>query len=159
MNKMVRKKHEASIKKNTGGTRYSSSSFIGNRRFFVYLNVIFLFAGAILFLINQYILKVLFESVIFHSYLNDGIAAFLLISYTNLLIIFLKKEKYLLIRYHRIILLILFAGIFWEYVTPLYRAESYSDPLDIVSYLTGASLYFLCCRIALRMNQHPGKTT
>lgn len=29
------------------------------------------------------------------------------------------------------------AGIFWEYITPLFNSRSISDPLDIVAYLTG----------------------
>lgn len=33
--------------------------------------------------------------------------------------------------------LTLVAGIFWEYITPLFNSRSISDPLDIVAYLTG----------------------
>ena len=33
--------------------------------------------------------------------------------------------------------LTLAAGIFWEYITPLFNSRSVSDPLDIVAYLTG----------------------
>ena len=33
--------------------------------------------------------------------------------------------------------LTLVAGIFWEYITPLFNSRSVSDPLDIVAYLTG----------------------
>ena len=33
--------------------------------------------------------------------------------------------------------LTLVAGIFWEYIAPLFNSRSISDPLDIVAYLTG----------------------
>jgi hypothetical protein len=29
------------------------------------------------------------------------------------------------------------AGIFWEYIAPLFNSRSVSDPLDIIAYLTG----------------------
>lgn len=33
--------------------------------------------------------------------------------------------------------LTLTAGIFWEYIAPLFNSRSVSDPLDIIAYLTG----------------------
>lgn len=29
------------------------------------------------------------------------------------------------------------AGIFWEYISPLFNSKSVSDPLDIIAYITG----------------------
>ncbi|MFN8469053.1 MAG: hypothetical protein U0X20_26080 [Caldilineaceae bacterium] len=33
------------------------------------------------------------------------------------------------------------AGCYWEYITPLYRPTSVTDPLDMVAYWIGACLY------------------
>lgn len=33
--------------------------------------------------------------------------------------------------------LTLAAGIFWEYIAPLFNSRSVSDPLDIIAYLIG----------------------
>ena len=34
-------------------------------------------------------------------------------------------------------------GVFWEYVTPLFRVETVSDPFDILTYIVGGILYWL----------------
>lgn len=35
---------------------------------------------------------------------------------------------------------LLLCGLFWEYVTPLYRPDSVSDPWDVATYLLGGLL-------------------
>lgn len=35
---------------------------------------------------------------------------------------------------------LLLCGLFWEYVTPLYRPDSVSDPWDVAAYLLGGLL-------------------
>lgn len=37
--------------------------------------------------------------------------------------------------------LTLAAGIFWEYIAPLFNSRSVSDSLDIVAYLTGFIIF------------------
>jgi len=38
---------------------------------------------------------------------------------------------------------LLACGIFWEYIAPLYLARSVSDPLDILAYWLGGTVYYL----------------
>lgn len=33
------------------------------------------------------------------------------------------------------------AGIFWEYIAPLFNSKSVSDPLDIIAYLIGFIIF------------------
>ena len=49
-----------------------------------------------------------------------------------------------------IIGLTLLAGLFWEYVTPLYREESTSDPRDLACYVGGAICMCLLRRAVCR---------
>lgn len=39
--------------------------------------------------------------------------------------------------------LTLTAGIFWEYIVPLFNSKSVSDPLDIIAYLTGFIIFII----------------
>lgn len=132
-----------------GKYRNSSSSASGSRRFFIYLNSVGAAAGIFLFLLNQFIIKPAAHIFFFHSFFNDIIAAFLLLCYTNLIIHLLRKPVYAVETLFRIVLLILSAGLFWEYVTPLYRTGSYSDPLDLLAYLSGGILYWFILRISV----------
>ena len=35
------------------------------------------------------------------------------------------------------------AGIFWEYIAPLFNSRSVSDPLDTIAYLTGFIIFII----------------
>lgn len=39
--------------------------------------------------------------------------------------------------------LTLTAGIFWEYIVPIFNSKSISDPLDIIAYLTGFIIFII----------------
>lgn len=51
--------------------------------------------------------------------------------------------KYQINRFWKMELLLLFCGLFWEYITPLFRTDTVGDVLDIVAYLLGGALYWL----------------
>ena len=42
--------------------------------------------------------------------------------------------------------LLLLAGLFWEYVTPLFRENTVSDIWDVVAYMMGGFLYWILTR-------------
>lgn len=66
-------------------------------------------------------------------YFNDILAGILLNAIAQIMLTN-KGFKY---TPYRGLCLTLVAGIFWEYITPLFNSRSISDPLDIVAYLTG----------------------
>ena len=43
--------------------------------------------------------------------------------------------------------LTLVAGIFWEYIVPLFNSRSVSDPFDIITYLTGFIIFTIINKI------------
>lgn len=45
-----------------------------------------------------------------------------------------------------IYLFTLLVSIEWEYITPLYLSRSVSDPMDIVAYFLGVTLYYFVCK-------------
>ncbi|MNI12726.1 hypothetical protein D3C73_659200 [compost metagenome] len=76
----------------------------------------------------------------FTGYYNDLLASPLLISYSNiLLIIFLKKPYF---NFIGLSIFILLAGVYWEYVTPLYKTST-PDPYDILMYYLGFIVYWI----------------
>lgn len=87
-------------------------------------------------------------------YFNDIIGSITFVSIINMLCI--------IGRYHEISKLIyietimLSAGLFWEYVTPLFRKNTTSDFFDLLAYLFGGFLYWIISRnISSRINKKP----
>ena len=71
---------------------------------------------------------------------NDifGSVVFLLILALVLSILHIKINVKLL----HVLIFMLFIGILWEYVTPLYRSDTTTDVFDIFAYLSGALLFW-----------------
>lgn len=79
------------------------------------------------------------ENIFFKGYLNDLLAPILLLAFSNFLLSFYDKE----IKGKYIYIIIAICGIYWEFITPLYKKGSVCDILDIVMYMCGASMYSL----------------
>lgn len=73
-------------------------------------------------------------------YFNDLIGGITFSAYCNFILSLYNKNK---MRLYQIILLMFCCGVFWEYVTPLFRVETVSDPFDILTYIVGGILYWL----------------
>jgi len=84
------------------------------------------------------------------GYLNDILAGLMLAGFVDYLLV--RGGTAGLTTFSRVVTLIIPAGIFWEYATPLYRPQSTSDPLDLLAYAIGA-LLFLICRQVLTPDQ------
>ena len=96
-----------------------------------------------LYLTNQYIKNKISIKVIKYfmcCYFNDIIGGITFTAYCNLVFIFHNKKINKLWHYE---LLLLFAGLYWEYLTPLFRKDTVSDIWDIVAYMTGGIIYWL----------------
>lgn len=79
-------------------------------------------------------------------YFNDMLCGFLIVAYSNFILSFYRGNFYLRKLWH-IGLLVLVCGLFWEFVTPVFRQSSIGDPLDIVAYLAGGGVYWLFSRL------------
>jgi hypothetical protein len=96
-----------------------------------------------LYALNQLYLKPQLGGTFIHSYLNDILAGIALIGYSNVLFLLAGRVEHSFQRLRTMLALVMSAGLFWEYVTPLYRTESISDPLDLFAYVLGAGCYWL----------------
>ena len=92
-----------------------------------------------------------FTGPFMRGHFNDLMAGILFPAYVNLVLSLfgMRMRSWL-----EPLLFTLVAGIFWEYVTPLYRPQSVSDVWDIVAYLVGTLNYCALTRwlMSLRRN-------
>lgn len=77
------------------------------------------------------------------SYFNDIIGSITFMAYTNLILSF---RKIILSKLWQIELLMFSCGVFWEFITPIYRADTVSDIFDVLAYMVGGILYWLLVR-------------
>lgn len=76
-------------------------------------------------------------------YFNDTIGGTTFIAYCNMVFGFYKRK---MVKLWQIELLLFFAGLFWEYVTPIFRTNTISDIWDVFAYMIGGFLYWLIAR-------------
>lgn len=76
-------------------------------------------------------------------YFNDTIGGMTFSAYYNTVLAFRGKQ---MSKLWQIELLLFFAGLFWEYVTPIFRANTVSDICDVLAYMIGGVLYWLIIR-------------
>ena len=81
--------------------------------------------------------------VFFLGYFNDLICPLFFFSYANMLLITVGKE---IARLWVICLVSLCTSCVWEFVAPLMKPSSTTDPLDIFCYITGGVVYWAILR-------------
>lgn len=109
-------------------------------------NLIFIIVTIALYIINQVIkTRIPIEPIRWYlsCYFNDTIGGITFIAYCNIVFGLYKRK---MTKLWQIELLLLVAGIFWEYITPLFRASTTTDIWDIVAYMTGGFLYWILVR-------------
>ena len=100
----------------------------------------------ILYLINQTVkndIPIEFIRWFLTCYFNDAIGGMTFIAYCNVVLSFRNRK---LIKLWQIETLLFFCGIFWEYITPLFRMNTVSDKWDVVAYMAGGFLYWICVK-------------
>ena len=86
------------------------------------------------------------------GYLNDILGTVIFLLYLCIVFSFLKRK--FIFRYFHIIIITFLCGIFWEYLTPIYRTDTISDPWDILAYMFGGTLFWYIFDGKTLMNNH-----
>lgn len=128
--------------------KYRSAFNTSKKRLRLNLGVL-LFCG-LLYVCNECFLKHAVSWLWVHCYLNDCIAGGMFLACCNLICLPDYPDG---IDFLHELYLIEFAGIFWEFVAPLYLGNSVSDYYDIVAYNVGALIYQVCIQICVLRNQ------
>ena len=76
-------------------------------------------------------------------YFNDTLGGITFLAYCNIVFSFYNKK---MVKLWQMELLMFFSGLFWEYVTPIFRQNTVSDMWDILAYMVGGFLYWLIDR-------------
>lgn len=100
-----------------------------------------------LYMVNQLIKTEISNEVIRYfciCYYNDTIGSITFIAYCNLV---LKNCGKSLDKLYKIELTLFLAGIFWEYITPIFRSNTTTDILDIIAYMIGGYIYWIIYKI------------
>ena len=92
------------------------------------------------YLFNKFYLKEMYDNFFIDWYLNDLLGGML---YAILVVVLYRFWFKIELSNKYIFMFTLIAGLFWEYVTPIYYTSSTRDNWDIVCYLTGSAIYVL----------------
>ena len=109
-------------------------------------NFILILVTIVLYIINQYIKnKIPIEGIrwFMTCYFNDTIGGITFMAYCGLVFEHYHRR---MTKLWQIILLMASCGFFWEYITPLFRTNTISDPWDILAYVCGGIIYWLIMR-------------
>ena len=88
------------------------------------------------------------------SYLKDIVGAIAFMACCNIILEYFKMGIYKIVY---ICAFCLFCGLFWEFVTPMYRNTT-TDINDILAYILGGILYWIISRVKIRENKVNGRT-
>lgn len=107
------------------------------------LNVVVFVVSASMCFINQgcrgYVADGLLRDFLY-GYFNDYVGSISFIAACNIGLNWLGLG---LRRWYAIVLLMVASGVYWEYITPIYRNDVTADVLDIVAYILGGLTYWL----------------
>lgn len=110
---------------------------------YLFFDLINILVVAALYTTNNLIFKKMFwgtpVGAFCVGYFNDLICPFGFLSYLNICFSF---AKYRITRFWEMQLWILAAGLAWEFVAPLLKPTSVTDPLDLLCYHLGAVGYY-----------------
>ena len=109
-------------------------------------NLILIISTIVLYVINQHIkYRIRVDAIRWYMscYFNDTIGGVTFMAYCNLIFNHYQKK---MIKLWKIGFWMGGCGIFWEYITPVFRKNTISDPWDILAYICGGFLYWLFMR-------------
>lgn len=112
-------------------------------------NKLIIFVCLSLYFLNQLIknsISIPFLLVIVKYYWNDVICGCLIIAITNFILNHYLGREYKIEKLMGILLFDFACGLFWEFIIPIIREDSSSDSVDILAYLLGGIVYWLCVK-------------
>ena len=110
------------------------------------INLIIIGITVVMYVANQVIkTKIPVEAIrwFMSCYFNDTIGGMTFMAYCNIVFGFYNRK---MIKLWQILTLMFCAGLFWEYVTPIFRKNTVSDIWDVVAYMIGGFIYWLITR-------------
>ena len=113
--------------------------------------IVFIFT-ALLYFVNNFILKSITKGIanyFFTGYFNDLICPLGFVAYTNILLFFINKK---IDKFYHILFFCFLCGIVWEFIAPLLKETSVTDPYDLLCYCIGGTLYWIIKFLISKIN-------
>lgn len=109
-------------------------------------NILLISVTIVLYIINQCIkdkIPIYGVKWFMTCYFNDTMGGITFMAYCGLV-----SEHYhrRMTKLWQVVLLMTSCGFFWEYITPLFRPNTITDPWDILAYVCGGLIYWLIIR-------------
>ena len=104
-------------------------------------NLICALAALFIYLCNRFFLRDITHGwigYICRCHLNDFLCPFIVMPCIETI---LRVAGFRWQKVWNIVLMALLCGLIWEYVIPIFKRSSVSDPIDLLCYLAGAILY------------------
>lgn len=103
--------------------------------------IVFLLSITLCFLNRKfnYIITENFFHWFMTCYFNDIIGAVAYSAYCDIAFSFFGKS---LNKLYKLGIILFFSGLFWEYVTPVFRSDTVGDFFDIFAYMLGGLIYW-----------------
>lgn len=99
------------------------------------------------YLANQAILKTLIGGTFLHCYANDVLGGMVAMAWINVVFVFGGKPKWRITELFKIVVILAYAGLFFEYGIPMIKSDSTCDPLDLVAYQVGGFGYWMVNKV------------
>ena len=97
---------------------------------------------AFIYFFNNFVLKEISTGVsnyFFICYFNDLICPFGFVAYTNIMLFFINKK---IEKFYQILIFCFLCGLVWEFIAPLFKETSVTDPYDLLCYCIGGMMYW-----------------
>lgn len=140
-----------------GRRNFCGSLYFRRYRLIIKRNIKIIVITIIFYVLNQNIKNLIPNNMLrwfMTCYFNDTIGGMTFVAYCSIITCFRDRR---LRKLHHIEILMFFCGIFWEYVTPLFRENTVSDPYDILAYMLGGFLYWLIMLKGKQKNKYINK--
>ncbi len=118
-------------------------------------NIVYITIFLALYITNKYHIIVfdnLYVAYFMRCYFNDIVGSVAMLFVMRVLLLPFNKPAPLKL-YHIEVFMFL-CGIFWEFVTPLYRKDTTTDILDIIAYMVGGAIYWIMTLIERKMSDN-----
>ena len=139
-------------------SHHSRRDHTGRSGVVLYVSAALLLVGSSLYWWNQTGLKKWVDCTFVHSHMNDCLAGVTLVSYANLLCLGARRPSICLTSPLSIVGFMLSVGLFWEFATPLYRADSVCDAADLIAYAAGGMTYWTVMKATEQVHSHGRET-
>ena len=116
------------------------------------IEIFLLIATASFYLLNNFIFKKISTGIFYYffvCYFNDLLCPLFFVSYTNIMLSFIRKR---IEKLHHIVLYCFLCGFVWEFIAPFLKEDSVTDFYDLICYFIGGLLYWIirysACKVA-----------